>query len=209
MDPKTLKKASKQPKFVKSVDWAYKDHSETGFVIGDTLSRTCSGDFVQKPPKNPTKCHLLHNFHAYLKLAPVKVEILLEDPYRALFHDFLSQVEIQHLINISIPNLSLARIYDPGAKKNAIIHKTVQYWFKDVFYDGNLSYSPLDTSVDKEPDELTIEDMQWHCDIENCNQNYQVLDPLIYKLSKRLELVTKMSVISRFASTDYQVSTAQ
>ena len=80
-----------------------------GYGREDLLSKTCNREIRNNITLQPNQCHFLHNFDPYLKLGPFQLEVYTKIPYRVVFHDFLSQKEIDHMIEISLPNLSRDR----------------------------------------------------------------------------------------------------
>lgn len=122
------------------------------------------------------------------------MEILQKDPFRMIFHDFLSEEEIDFLVTYSIPRLSTAReksAFSRGVKKNnyeskqvRVVSKTVQCWIDDVLYNK--------TSLDSEMSPLS--------------NDFDVVHPILVKLSRRIEAATRMKVIGRFSSTQYQTT---
>ena len=142
----TLEKASKQPSFVKNGkvytneknanDW--KDH---GYAMEDLLSKTCYGEMKSHLMLKKSDCYFLHNQDPFLKLGPFQLEVYSEIPYLVMIHDFITQKEIDHMINISLPHLSRNRAlfssnnaanshrYKPG-EESYFVQKTVQYWLQ-------------------------------------------------------------------------------
>ena len=84
-----------------------------GMVREDALQRTCNNEIRGNYSDN-FKCHFLHHFNPYLKLCPFKLEVKLDKPYRIILHDMLTEEEIQHILNLSIPNLSRTRRHSPS-----------------------------------------------------------------------------------------------
>ena len=121
------------------------------------------------------------------------MEILQKDPFRMIFHDFLSEDEIDFLINYSVPRLSTARekyASNRGVKKNnyeskqvRVVSKTVQCWIDDVLFNK--------TSLDSDSE---------------LSKNFDVVHPILVKLSKKIEAASRMNVIGRFSSTQYQTT---
>ena len=144
IDTKTLNRASKQPGFV--TNYEFQASNDISYEIGkgyareDLIAKTCNGQIRRNITAEKNYCHFLHNFDPYLKMGPVQLEVYTKNPYRVVFHDFLSKKEIHHIINISLPNLSRQRNvttsntvgnaheYKSG-ERVADIHKTNQYWF--------------------------------------------------------------------------------
>ena len=212
-----LKKIKKQPKELKNVKWFERNEFATeewfrGMVREDALQRTCNRELRGNYTDN-FKCHFLHHFNPYLKLGPFKLEVKLDKPYRTILHDMLTEKEIQHMIDISVPNLSRTRGHsasNEGSRsefrygdKKYIIHKTVQHWFSDVLYDGSkVRY----TSVAEEgPTNTYFDDLR--LDYIEGYDKYEVIDPVMFKLTKKLEMASQMDIMGKFSSTSYQVRT--
>jgi hypothetical protein len=211
----TLDKDPKQPKGLRKIKWFQRLETDAteygGYKAEDSLSQTCSGALKAKYTGIPPKCHFLHHFDPYLKVGPFKFEVLLMRPYRTVFHDFLSETEIQHLIDISIPNLSRHRHtsasnhagekheYRSGARK-ITKHKTVQYWFNDIEYHN----TPIYTTLANNPD-VTFDELDFTLASED-PYAHTVLDPLVRKLSKKIEWATRTNITKILSSSHYQVS---
>ncbi len=128
--------------------------------------------------------------------------------YPVFSQEFFHEKEREFLIEYSTPRLSLTRVRDPynllvqrgyntteekqameegkmqKKKRTKIIHKSVQTWIPDIRYE-------------KYYDNLhEVED----------NDNYEVLQPVLFKLSKRLELASGLNVTAKYASTEYQTT---
>ena len=73
--------------------------------------KKATGDMVQK--ERPFhRCTYLHHSNPYLKLGPFKIEKFMSSPLRLIFHDILSEREMDFLIEYSTPRLSNARYYE-------------------------------------------------------------------------------------------------
>ena len=141
-------------------------------------------------------CRLLHHQNPYLKLGPFKEELYSIVPYSVVFHDILTDNEIEFLRETSIPNLSRNRTYDrtsgalnraeiqSGARRR-IIHKTVQAWLPEV------AWPPI-TDVDNFP----------YVGKKYLKMNY----PILWKLSQRISLATQLVTDSHTSSTEMQVT---
>ena len=141
-------------------------------------------------------CQLLHHQNPYLKLGPFKEEIYSVIPYSVVFHDILTNTEIDFLKKESMPFLSRSRTYDTtsgalnraeiksGARRR-IIHKTVQAWLSEVEW-------PLIESFDNYP---------------YVGKNYVKMKyPILWKLNKRITLATQLVTDSQTSSTPMQVT---
>ena len=98
-------------------------------------------------------CRFLHHNDPYLKLAPFKEDHKLDIPYTVIFHDILSDLEIQTLVQKALPNLSRTRYNNndktealaehefKNGKKVKVVHKTVQAWLPEVNWPPKEEYS--------------------------------------------------------------------
>lgn len=108
-----------------------------------------------------------------------------------IFHNFLSEDEMDFLISYSIPRLSTARDkaegnrevkkHDYASKKVRIISKTVQCWIDDVHFNKTKGGTE-------------------HSDA------FDVVHPIMVRLSRKIEGATRMQVIGRFSATQYQTT---
>ena len=122
------------------------------------------------------------------------MEVLQKDPFRMIFHDFLSEEEIDFLITYSVPRLSTEREKSAfnrplkknnyGSKQVRVVSKTVQCWIDDVLFNK--------TSLDSEMDQLS--------------NDFDVVNQILVKLSRKIEAATRMKLIGRFSSTQYQTT---
>ncbi|XP_061400915.1 prolyl 4-hydroxylase subunit alpha-2-like [Musca vetustissima] len=67
--------------------------------------------------------HCLYNrtASAFLQLAPLKMEILQLDPYMVLYHDIISEHEIEELKNMARPDLKRATVYSDDNKQPIVV----------------------------------------------------------------------------------------
>jgi hypothetical protein len=199
-----LGRKKSQPKFVKTLsvppgrDPYDENQFRQGEVLEDVDRMICRGDLVGEFVK-PEKCHFLHQDDPYLRLAPHKMEILLRDPFRMIFHDFLSEEEINFLIEHSTPRLSRARVKhdtnryikknEIGSKKVRIVAKTVQCWIEDIKHNGTVKILDDDTFVSPEDP-----------------YSFYIVHPIMHRLSKKIEMATKLRLQSQLASSLYQTT---
>lgn len=102
----------------------------------ELLKRGCKGDYNQMRPMvaSEFRCHYLTENHPFLKLAPIKIEVIIvENPYLVIFHDIVSDNEIETLKNLAKPGLERASVYDPIKKVSVTTpHRTSKFaWFND------------------------------------------------------------------------------
>ncbi|XP_026315825.1 prolyl 4-hydroxylase subunit alpha-1-like [Hyposmocoma kahamanoa] len=76
-------------------------------VTADLYRKACRGETkIVNDVAKRLKCKYLSGNHPYLKLAPVKLEELYLDPDVYMFHDVISDHEIEHIKVISEPRVS-------------------------------------------------------------------------------------------------------
>ena len=199
---KNLKRKQKQPIFIANKDIYSAKYGSSEIASEWIWFRTCQvgkwlGNFHYPGIEQLWKpCRLLHHQNPYLKLGPFKEELYSIVPYSVVFHDILTDNEIEFLRETSIPNLSRNRTYDrtsgalnraeiqSGARRR-IIHKTVQAWLPEV------AWPPI-TDVDNFP----------YVGKKYLKMNY----PILWKLSKRISLATQLVTDSHTSSTEMQVT---
>ena len=204
VNEETLLKKSKQPKWIKKVQWFTRSKDfKHGLQKEDGFRQICNGKF-QDFQNSQQKCFWLHHFDPFLKLCPFKLEELWMKPYRAKIYDFLSNVEIQHFIQDSKPHLSRARQSSRVKSKNEqnvnIVVKSVQHWTDDLVFRQNVTYTYNEKA----------QGYQVYQMMNNLDQDfysYDIKDEILFKISQRIQLATQTDVISRFSSSRYQVIT--
>uniref|UniRef100_A0A1A9WN31 procollagen-proline 4-dioxygenase n=1 Tax=Glossina brevipalpis TaxID=37001 RepID=A0A1A9WN31_9MUSC len=84
----------------------------------DFLQLGCRGNISNIP----SKLHCIYNTKttSFLRLAPLKMEFLSDDPYMVLYHDVLTDREILTLKDLGKTNLKRATIFDKSQLKNTI-----------------------------------------------------------------------------------------
>ena len=156
LDAHTLKKAKKQPKFVKSHDFQESKYEfeSKGYAREDLMAKICRGEIREDDSYTTNYCHYLHNFDPYLKIGPFHLEVYTKSPTRVVFHDFLSEKEINHIIKISLPNLSHKRYVSSSNKAGDAyeyesgqriidVYKTNQHWFSGKFKQSKQYTIPI------------------------------------------------------------------
>ena len=115
-----LNKKKKQPGFVNETESIHpfvllqSQKSSDGQnikVVGDYFAEICRRGQIlpRKIPFKALKCRYLHHSNPYLKLGPFKEEWVSQVPYAVIFHDILSDLEMDHLIETARPILSKTR----------------------------------------------------------------------------------------------------
>lgn len=82
--------------------------------------RGCRGQYPQN-----YKLHCVYNNtnSAFLRLAPLKMELISLDPYLVLYHDVITPSEISELQRLAVPGLKRATVYNE-IKGHNIVAKT-------------------------------------------------------------------------------------
>ncbi|XP_017469573.1 PREDICTED: prolyl 4-hydroxylase subunit alpha-1-like [Rhagoletis zephyria] len=97
----------------------------------NAYQRGCRGEYASRRPM----LYCLYNTTttAYLKLAPIKMEIVSLDPYMVMFHDVISDEEIGTLQDMARPVLKRATVYSEEYKRSKVVaSRTSKFaWFAD------------------------------------------------------------------------------
>ncbi|KAL5963355.1 Prolyl 4-hydroxylase subunit alpha-2 [Taenia solium] len=103
------------------------DDSEA--TIFDDLCRKAD---MELPPDHYLSCHY-STPHVFFTLAPLKEEVLQLDPPILLWHDFVTQNEVDQIIEIAKPRLKRALVRNPtsGALEAAPYRVTKNVWLPD------------------------------------------------------------------------------
>ena len=148
-------------------------------VRQDIFQQTCSQGYFSKIKRiSINHCKYLHHNDNHLKIGPVKLEVLRRFPFVSIFHDLMNEKEIDWLIRESSPNLSASRTalqYQGGKvdRTTKITEKTVQTWMQEFnLKSSNMSYERF------RPQESQV----------------SIRHPILYKLSKKIEMVTKLEM---------------
>ena len=201
-----LERSKKQPKFVKKLGPYVRDKLDVNEYVeserkDESDRMICRGSLTgaMVEEQGPQRCYFLHHNDPYLRLGPFKMEKLLPSPFRMIFHDFLTEPEIQWLLDYSKPKLSTTRErppsnkdvkkHDVSKKKVRIVAKTTQVFIPDVIMNEGAQITP-------EGVELPLKD----------RYGYQVVNPELVKLAKKIEVATKLVVRGRYSSTEFQVT---
>ena len=111
-----LKKKKKQPAFVKENENIHplikNDQPKIDQNVKvDYFVEICRRGKIMPSllPFKALKCRFLHHKNPYLKLGPFKEEHVSQVPYAVVFHDILSDLEMDNLIDNARPMLSKSR----------------------------------------------------------------------------------------------------
>lgn len=93
--------------------------------------RGCRGGF-----STPTRLHCVYNHtnSPFLRLAPLKTEIIALDPYMVLFHDVISPSEISQLQTMAKSQLKRATVVnnETGQSSRTKFRTSKVAWFPDI-----------------------------------------------------------------------------
>ena len=162
---------------------------------------------------NSPRCHFLHHSSPSLMIGPFHLEVKLYIPFRTIIHDFLTDKEINWIIEFIKPGLSASRKGQVPKSttsltkselrnyKNDTAHavaKAVTKWLpEDILYNEEQLYK----KVNAKGTPLKYEALQL-----KDPYSYSIQLPNIYRLSKKIEKVTNLNVTSRFSATKYQAT---
>jgi hypothetical protein len=192
----TLGRDKQQPKFLKGIvqykrDSADIDEHVEGERKDEAMRRICRGDLVgdKVTEQMPERCFLLHQNDPYLRLGPFHMEVILRVPFRMILHDFLSPADINWIVEYSKPRLSRKRDH---VKSNDNIRKNERY-------SGNAKTVRI---VSK-----TVQCWMQEAMYGVGGEDPFIIDPILYALSKRIEIATKLVLgKSKHSSTLFQTT---
>ncbi|KAJ1369161.1 phytochrome 2 [Parelaphostrongylus tenuis] len=107
---------------------------DDGIVERDAYEALCRGEIVAPPPEVEKKLHCyLKMDKPFLKLAPIKVEILRLEPLAVLFKEVMSDYEMEIIKNVAIPKLRRATVQNAvtGALETASYRISKSAWLKE------------------------------------------------------------------------------
>ncbi|XP_002020441.2 prolyl 4-hydroxylase subunit alpha-2 [Drosophila persimilis] len=97
--------------------------------------RGCRGLFPS--PSKDGRLHCVYNStnSAFLRLAPLKMELVGLDPYMVLYHDVISALEISQLQDMATPGLKRATVYKASGRRSEVVKTRTSKvaWFPDTF----------------------------------------------------------------------------
>ncbi|CAH2076655.1 unnamed protein product, partial [Iphiclides podalirius] len=93
----------------------------------------CRGDIeIPQEISKRLKCTFLTGTHPFLKLAPIKMEQMYIGPDIYVFHQVISDEEIEHIKNMAKPKFQRAIIFDPqGRSRPAHYRISKSAWLSD------------------------------------------------------------------------------
>ena len=155
-------------------------------------------------------CYMVSHFDPYVRLGPFRLETKFVKPFRSVIHDFFGENEIDWIVKYSKPRLSSSREAIPSnenklpwqkryrdKKTGGTVVKTVTTWFDDITYNEKEIYQKTN-SVDA--------DIMFSTKPLNDPYRFTVVNPVMLKISKRIELVIQFNVTQRHASSQYQTT---
>ncbi|KAH8381623.1 hypothetical protein KR093_009551 [Drosophila rubida] len=94
--------------------------------------RGCRGQF---PVKSQLYCVYNSTNSPFLRLAPLKMELVGLDPYMVLYHDVISDSEISELQSLAVPSLKRATVFQQQTGRNAVVKTRTSKvtWLPDIF----------------------------------------------------------------------------
>ena len=82
-----------------------------------TYEQLCRGEeFITDEQRSQLLCHYSTGQHPYLTIGPVKEEEIYLDPRIVIFHDIVSDNELQTVRNLTVPFLQRAAVFDDKTK---------------------------------------------------------------------------------------------
>ena len=135
---------------------------------------------------------------------PYQIGVEYYRPFRFIFYDFFTQEEINWIISFTRPKLSSRKIYkrsqelkNSGQKSQNTLIKTVQAWFHDIIYDETEILTKTGSpEIDHIYDALPM----------SRPYSFTVESKVMLKISRRIEIATKLNMTTRYGSSPYQVT---
>ncbi|KAH8417495.1 hypothetical protein KR222_001153 [Zaprionus bogoriensis] len=111
----------------------------------------CRGKYRQQ-----SQLHCVYNNtnSPFLRLAPLKMELLSLDPYMVLYHDVLSSTEISQMQSMAVSELKRATVFNHKEGRSRVVKTRTSKvaWFPDI-------YNELTERVNKRIEDMTRFDL--------------------------------------------------
>ncbi|XP_034662709.1 prolyl 4-hydroxylase subunit alpha-2 [Drosophila subobscura] len=106
----------------------------TAAPVGE-YERGCRGLFPSLSTNRKLHCLYNSSNSDFLRLAPLKMELVGLDPYMVLYHDVISASEISQLQEMATPGLKRATVYKSSASRSVVVKTRTSKvaWFTDAF----------------------------------------------------------------------------
>ena len=89
-----------------------------------TYEELCRGEeFITEEERSQLLCRYSSGRHPYLTIGPVKEEEIFLDPRIVIFHDLVSDTELETVRSLAAPSLERAAVLDPQTQDK----KTADY----------------------------------------------------------------------------------
>ena len=181
-------------------DFELKD-SRSFMAYQGNFHHICNHGSVNISEDFTLNCKFQHHGDPYLKLGPFKFEELHKNPMIMSLKNFLSEKEMLTLKNLASDNLAISLVGDDKEKSNTNLRTSKQAWISDrVFTDPpqNINHRKLkiyhiynETGIVKNKKVV----------LHRTNETESM-----FKISRRIELATKMNVMAPMASEQFQVA---
>ena len=156
------------------------------------------------------KCRFIHHFDPYLKVGPFHLEVHFYLPFKGTFHDFFYETELQRMMKSSMPQLSASRPYKNEKKSVKVKTYHGKKSKKPTIYGKALIATLWDIAYDEEQIfyQTSKKDEPLAYDIKPLNEPYKftMTDNIIFKISQRVEIATRLNVTKRYSSMPYQTT---
>jgi len=165
----------------------------------------CARGSIENDKNDLLHCKFLHHSNPFLKLAPIKFEVIHHQPFRSIFHDFFSIKEVDWMIGFTQPRLSDKRNIPESSKKlkksskKYTVAKAVQTFFKDIEYDEKEEYHKINMNMNDGMNHKVGNRIYAAQPLDD-PYSYTVRNEIMLKISKRIEAATRMNVTHRHGS---------
>ena len=135
---------------------------------------------------------------------PFRILVEYYLPFRIVFYDFFTQVEMDWITNYTRPKLSSKRrdpqrmdLKNTGSKKAITVEKAVQTWFNDVTYNEKEELVKITNPLtDRIYESLPMKNPY----------GYKVENNVLIAVSRRIEYATNLNITTRYGSASYQAT---
>ncbi|XP_030569303.1 prolyl 4-hydroxylase subunit alpha-1-like [Drosophila novamexicana] len=123
-------------------------HLSTGYTFEkDPLNSMQIGCRGQFPNLMQMYCYYQNSKEPFLILAPLKVELLNNEPYVALYHDVIYENEIKELLSVNLASMRHDRTTD---HKNSVKYTTVTRHLDDVLNHRVMDMTAMNVASEKD-----------------------------------------------------------
>ncbi len=154
-------------------------------------------------------CRFLHHGKPYLRLGPIKMEEKSEQPFVVMFHDIMSETEMEHYRKFAVQNM-MRSVTGQGAKAKTSLERTSkQSWMADRVHAFNRTPTEGAPRFGNDTIDYVIlrSDMTEIYELPaNHSKHLRMLDEVGFRLSLRIQNATGLHLLNPYSAEAYQVA---